>query len=35
MLFMTELGDSVKAAGSAAKVQKALFAEVGSSSSPP
>jgi glutamine synthetase len=29
MLFMTELGTSVKAAGSAAKVQKALLAEVG------
>jgi len=29
MLFMTELGTSVKAAGAAAKVQKALLAEVG------
>jgi glutamine synthetase len=29
MLFMTELGNSVKAAGAAAKVQKALLAEVG------
>jgi glutamine synthetase len=29
MLFMTELGDSVKAAGAAAKVQKSLLAEVG------
>jgi glutamine synthetase len=29
MLFMTELGNSVQAAGAAAKVQKALLAEVG------
>jgi glutamine synthetase len=29
MLYMTELGNSVKAAGAAAKVQKALLAEVG------
>ncbi|HEY5998482.1 MAG TPA: glutamine synthetase III [bacterium] len=29
MLYMTELGNSVKAAGAAAKVQKALLAEIG------
>jgi glutamine synthetase len=29
MLFMTELGNSVKVAGAAAKVQKSLLAEVG------
>jgi glutamine synthetase len=29
MLYMTELGNSIKAAGSAAKVQKSYLAEVG------